>query len=653
VATLYAKAAGGNWTAAATWSNTGSGGGDSSGPPTAADNCILESGSGNVTINAAAVCRSLDCTSGTGSYAGTLTQNNNIVCTIGDATAGPGNVALKFSAGMTYTLSGNGGGFAFASTSGTQQTIDTQAKVIGAQGIAISGTGSNYQLAANIETNGSWNYTATSATFDANGKSITLDGSSSSFIGGGKTYSTVTFASTVNSVFFSTSSATIGTLSWSPAGANNSNSMTLNGVDITVTSAFTLAGANASLQRMLLKSGTRGTQRTITNTGATMTWSNIDCEDIKLTTTYNASSITGKSGDCGGNSGITFTTGINCYAVLSGSANYSDSVWFTTSGGATPARVPLPQDTAVFDANTPTGTPNFSFDMIRVGGINVTGLAATIFTSNIALTIYGNVVLNSFFSLSNTNTFTLVTRSTLTVTSNGVTMTESIAVDAPGGTVTFSDALTTSATAGLTLTQGTLSLSATTTVKSFSSSNTNTRTLTAGSNLLINGTGTVWTTTTGTNLTMTGTAKFTDTSNTAITFSGGGTLANVWFARGGSTASITIAGSTTFSDFKDTGTVAHSILFTTGTTQTFTTFTVSGSSGNLITINSTTTGTHALVKAGGGTITCDYVSVQHSVASPSRTWLATNSTNNQSVATAGSGWSFDAFPPPSGFFFFM
>lgn len=79
---------------------------------------------------------------------------------------------------------------------------------------------------------------------------------------------------------------------------------------------------------------------------------------------------------------------------------------------------------------------------------------------------------------------------------------------------------------------------------------------------------------------------------------------------------------------------------TAGTTQTVTTFTVSGTAGNLITINSTTTATHALTKSGGGTITCNYLSVQHSVATPSNTWYALNSTNNQGVATAGSGWLF-------------
>lgn len=115
----------------------------------------------------------------------------------------------------------------------------------------------------------------------------------------------------------------------------------------------------------------------------------------------------------------------------------------------------------------------------------------------------------------------------------------------------------------------------------------------------------------------TSTIKFTNVSASDVTFAGGGkTYNNVWFARGASTGSITISGSNTFADFKDTGTVAHSLLYTAGTTQTVATFTVNGTAGNLITINSTTTATHALVKSGGGTISCDYLNIQHSVATP-------------------------------------
>jgi hypothetical protein len=52
-----------------------------------------------------------------------------------------------------------------------------------------------------------------------------------------------------------------------------------------------------------------------------------------------------------------------------------------------------------------------------------------------------------------------------------------------------------------------------------------------------------------------------------------------------------------------------------------------------------------LVKTGGGTISSDYLNIQHSVATPASTWYAgTHSTNNQGVSTAGSGWIFTDVP---------
>jgi hypothetical protein len=134
--------------------------------------------------------------------------------------------------------------------------------------------------------------------------------------------------------------------------------------------------------------------------------------------------------------------------------------------------------------------------------------------------------------------------------------------------------------------------------------------------------------------------RMTNTTNNIQSFSGGNyTFYDVWFDHGTCTQSNNISGSNTYHILKDTGTVAHSILFVAGTTHTVSDFQVSGSSGKLISINSNTTATHALVKTGEGAISCDYLNIQHSVATPATTWYAgVNSTNNQAVATAGSGW---------------
>ncbi|MDO8481782.1 MAG: hypothetical protein Q7S75_01715 [bacterium] len=189
----------------------------------------------------------------------------------------------------------------------------------------------------------------------------------------------------------------------------------------------------------------------------------------------------------------------------------------------------------------------------------------------------------------------------------------------------------------------------------FSGTGTGIRTLNMGSGtwILTNPSGGAgsnpWDITVSTNLTLnaqSSTIKMTEGSIINRTFAGGSqTYNNLWFARGLASGNNIVSGSNTFNDFKDTGTAAHNIIFTNGTTQTVSTFTVSGSSGNVITINSDTTDTHALVKTGGGTISSDYLDIQHSVATPASTWYAgTHSVDNQAVATAGSGWIFTDVP---------
>ena len=141
------------------------------------------------------------------------------------------------------------------------------------------------------------------------------------------------------------------------------------------------------------------------------------------------------------------------------------------------------------------------------------------------------------------------------------------------------------------------------------------------------------------------TIKYVDISNNNAFFglsqAATRTFYNIWFDRGGSTASITMFGSHIYNDIKDTGTEAHSLLFTHGTTTKTSTFNVNGSSGKKITISSDNTATHNLVKLYGGAVGCNYLDISHSVASPSNRWFAgTTSTDGQGASVAGSGWTF-------------
>ena len=93
-----------NWTATGNtnW-GTASGVQDNASVPTAADDVFFDgvgTGASNCTISSGSVCRSINCTG----YINTLTHTASVILSIGDATAGASNIALKFVAGMTYTI---------------------------------------------------------------------------------------------------------------------------------------------------------------------------------------------------------------------------------------------------------------------------------------------------------------------------------------------------------------------------------------------------------------------------------------------------------------------------------------------------------------------------------------------------------------------
>lgn len=335
--------------------------------------------------------------------------------------------------------------------------------------------------------------------------------------------------------------------------------------------------------------------------------------------------------------------------------------WALTSGGVGGQAVPTSSDNVFFDANS-------GANVITMQGVGITNnclnFDATGYTGsfnvsgNGGLIIAGSLILSATqtggFTVGNITFSSTTTGNTITTNGNTIqTASAGITFNGVGGGWTLQDTMTCD---GIVLTSGTLDTNGkTVTINdfnglAFNSSNSNTRTLTLGASTIILSTSatSAWLFTTTTGLTFnanTSTIKFTNTAAGAKTFAGGGlTYNNVWFSRGTSTGSITIAGSNTFNDFKDDGTGTHSILFTAGINTTFTTWHVSGTSGHLISINSTTTAVHTLTCA-SGTISADYLNIQHSVATGGASFYAgVNSTNNQAVATAGSGWIFTAPP---------
>lgn len=544
----------GNWSSTSTWS-TSSGGASGASVPTAADDVILDSNSGAITIDAGAVCRSLDCTSGTGNYAGTLTHTAAVALTIGDATAGAGNVALKLSAGMTYTL-GNAASssISFVSTSATQQTITTAGKLLGsttynaasngswifsdsfATGVSAPGitltqgslnTGNQTINVGFINISGSltrsltlgssaitltngggnpWSAaTITNLTFNAGTSTITLSGSSTGFAGGGLTYNNVVCSG--GALVSLTGSNTFANFTRTGT-ATKTDSLSITG-NQTITNTLTLNG-NSITNRLLVLSTTAGTAVTLTS--AVNSMSNVDFADITAAgaANWNLSAISGGAGDAGGNTGITFTPGLTLYwqtlttgtKTMSTAANY----FLATNGGGGAGRVPLPQDDVIFDANSigATGT-TIQTDQPRIGrSIDFTGVTnSPTFSNSAATTFYGSLTMVAGMTLSGALGFTFAGRSTYTITSAGNTFTQQVTFAAPGGVYTPQDAYASSG--GLVITAGTFNgTTFNVTASVFSSTGSLARTITMGSGIwsfTANGT-TVFNTSPATNLTL-------------------------------------------------------------------------------------------------------------------------------------------------------
>ena len=548
MATLYKKSTGTNWSNSASWSATSAAGVDNAGPPTAADDAILELLSGNVTIDSGAVCRSLNLNSGTGAYAGTITHSAAVTLTIGDATAGAGNVALSFPAsGWTYTLgSTSSSAISFISTSATVQTIDFAGKSTGSVTYDASSNGSwqltgthNSGVSATItltkgslDTNGQtitcgvfsssnsnvrsltlgtssitvsgnsgnqWIFTTTTnLTFSGGSSTITASGSSVDFIGGGLTYGTVIINASATAQVTGANTFT----NFTRTGTAAKTDILQFSANQTITGTFTVTG-NSKINRLLVQSDTIGTARTIT--AAAVSINAADFRDITGAgaASWDMSGASNYTGDAGGNTmqalgAAAFTTAATQTATGTASFTWSTHGWTS--------RVPLPQDDVVINNAFVAGRV-VTADMPRLGkSISFGGSGSPTFTNSTTNSIFGSLDLTGVGAISGTNITTFAGRSTYTIKSAGLTFTQGVTITAPGGTYALQDALLTNGQ--LLLNYGTFdaqntSVNANVTALTFSSSNSNTRTITMGSGTwtITGNNATVLTANTATNLT--------------------------------------------------------------------------------------------------------------------------------------------------------
>lgn len=657
-------------TAGTKWATTSGGAGGASVPTTADDVFFSALSTGTCTIatgNTGA--KSINCTGFAGTIVGTAaitvagsitlsalmtyTSSASIVTITGTGTiitAGKAFSGININnSGITVTLGDalNLGGRSITVSEGTFDTAGYN--VTGANLSTSQSTAKTINLnTSTVTLSNVLSLAAANLTFNAGTSQINLSSSSASFEGGSQTFYNVSFTS-----------ASVGTRSIT--GANTFNNLTLNtgavglsqlsiDSDQTVNGTLTCAGSSSTFRGFVFSS-TLGTARTIT--AAAVSANDCDFRDITIAGAAAPISPT-RGGDCGGNSGITFPAAKSSYRVGTNITWVGSSSWALSSGGAgSDNNFPLAQDTAVIDnATTLTGT--LSLAVFNMGSFDCsTRSTALTISHNVSVSRYGNYSLGSGITVSGTGVQSFFGRSTQTFISAAKTITFGVVINKPAGAFELGDAYTSSST--ITHTRGTFDAKTyNLTCDTFASNNSNTRTINMGSGLwTLTGTGIVWTTSTITNLTLnknTANILLSNTTTTSRQFTGGTGISYNKLTIGGATGtSVLLLNSGTFTELDSTKTVAHTISFSASNTVVIDTWSVIGTSGNLVTVNSNSVGTRRTFTLTNITSGIDYLSVKDiGITSPNLFYVGNNSTdggNNLNViftAAPGVGYVISA-----------
>ncbi len=645
-------------TAGTKWSTTSGGAGGASVPTTADDVFFDANSTGTCTISTVDVsAKSINCTG----FAGTITGNKNITVV--------GSVTI--SAGMTYTHTGT---VTFTGTG----TLTTAGKTFSA--VTINGAGITLTLgdALNI---GTRSLTVTRGTFDTanynvtagslsssntNARAITLGSSTVTLSGSAAlnfaTTTNITFNAGTSQINISSSSttATGGGLSFYNvsftssvagsrvlSGANTFNNLTLTANalglsqlelanDQTVNGTFTCAGLAVTI-RGFVRSSTIGTTSTIT--AAAISANNCDFRDITLAGAAAGASPT-LAGDCGGNSGITFPAAKTVYRVGTNATWQGSSSWALTSGGVGDNNnFPLAQDTAVINDDTAlTGT--LGLFTYNIGTLDASARTASITLNHSSTSnFYGSYALGSGVTVTGAANQIFSGRGTMVFTSAGKTITFPLTVDTPGGTFQLGDAYS-AVSSAITHVRGTLNANNySLTCATFTSSTSNTRTLSMGSGLwTLSGAGSVWGTSNTTGLTFnkdTADILLSNATTSGVTFLGGGLSYNkLTIGSTIGTSDIVFSGENSFTELASTRTVAYRIRFQTNQ-GTIGTWSITGTSGNVVTVNSAATGSRRTFTLSNVTSGIDYLSVRDiGELSGNKFYVGANSTdggNNSNV----------------------
>jgi hypothetical protein len=520
-----------------------------------------------------------DTNSGTVSLGSNLYVSNSITLTSG-----------SFNTGTNYNVT---------TTSFYSSNTKTRAVTLGTSTITLNGTPTN-----------TWDITVpTGMTLSAASSTITFFSAFSVFnyfYGGGLTYGTLSNTTPAGGPTLISGTNTIGTLSFTSFGSGAGILPVTLYNNQTITNII-FNNSGGYVYRTSITSDVIGTTRTISGVTGTATLSNVDFRDITISGT--AAGLTNGTGvgDLGGNSGFTITPASIRYWNLAAGGNWNANGWAATSGG-TPslANFPLPQDTVQIGTgagltagNTITINGDFNLPIINFSA-RATAMTLAFGTTNPVA--YGNVTLSSSVTLSGTGSLTFSKRGTQTITSAGRAFTTSLVINTTTtSTVQLADALL--ATNTLTVTRGTFDAgTSSVTATTFASSNTNVRSVKMGTgSWTLTGTGTVWDITDPTNMVF-------EKGTSSITMTSVGTTARAFYSNGIRYGAVVIGGTTgtspttfygslnTFDDMSTTKTVAYTVTFEADKISQFKKFSLTGASGAVLTLNSSSANKHTLKK---------------------------------------------------------
>jgi len=471
--------------------------------------------------------------------------------------------------------------------------------------------------------------TSTNLTFNAGTSQINCSVNGDTFSGGGQTFYNLTYTSNSTAAIFTFSGTnTFNNISFT-APISAGFVQCVFAANQTINGTLTVAGASP-VRRLFVRSDTLGTPRTLTV--GTLAATDCDFRNIVITGTAAGSTPT-RAGNCGGNSGITFPTAKTVYWNLAGTQNWSATGWADASGG-TPAinNFPLAQDIAVFDNAGTAGTVTID-QAWAIGTFDASARtsAMTFSVGTPASLVFGDWKWGTGVT-SSTTTGSIICSNpvgTQTITSSAVQFNFAVQMNSISGKVQLADALLSSNSLNIQSGEFDAVLyNVTVSRVSIATSSTIFKTLRMGS-----GTWTLSATNPWDPSGDTSTLKFykgtanivlSNNSTTARDFNGAGLSYNKLTIGGTtSTSTTTIAGNNTFTELASTKTVAHTINFGV-TTQVFGKWTVSGTLGNVVTVNG---GGTSHVIAGARVSEIDYVNmyIGFSTGSPGEFYAGANS----------------------------